>query len=86
MAEATKIVSDWLEPPAVACLDPTERHWRLLQEQLLEGQVSGPLATDAHLAALAVEHGATLSTTDRDFSRFRRVRSVDPLLPRHDNE
>lgn len=42
MAEATKIVSDWLEQPAVACLDPTERHWRLLQEQLLEGQVSAP--------------------------------------------
>jgi hypothetical protein len=34
---------------------------------------------DAHLAALAIEHGATLATTDRDFSRFPGLRSIDPL-------
>ena len=79
IAEATKIVDDWLAQPAVALLEPTERHWTLLREQLSKGQAIGPLATDAHVAALAVEHGATLYTSDSDFSRFPDVMMVNPL-------
>lgn len=45
-------------------------------------QASGPLVMDAHLAALAIEHGAVLCTTDRDSSRFRGLRTLDPLSPR----
>jgi len=76
--EAVAIVDDWLALPAVALLDPSDRHWPLLRERLVEGQARGALATDAHLAALAVEHGAVLFTTDRDFSRFKDVRVVNP--------
>jgi len=43
------------------------------------GQARGPLLVDAHLAALAIERGATLVTTDRDFARFERLRYRDPL-------
>lgn len=44
------------------------------------GHVNGPLVTDAILAALAMEHGAELCTNDRDFSRFPKLRLVNPLL------
>ena len=44
-----------------------------------EGQAKGPLVMDAHLAALAIEHGATLCTTDRDFTRFKGLRLLNPL-------
>jgi len=42
-------------------------------------QVSGPLVMDGHLAALAIEHGATLYTNDKDFARFSGVRLRNPL-------
>ena len=56
-----------------------ERFWPLLRELVVEAQVSGPLLTDAALAALALEHGATLCSTDRDFRRFRGLKLCDPL-------
>jgi hypothetical protein len=77
--EAAAIVSGWLEPPVVAILNPGERHWEILCELMTKGQAHGPLIMDAHLAALAIEHGATLATTDRDFSRFPGLRIVNPL-------
>jgi predicted nucleic acid-binding protein len=46
---------------------------------LREGQAAGAKVTDAHLAALAVEHGGVLCTTDRDFGRFPGLRFLDPL-------
>jgi predicted nucleic acid-binding protein len=55
-----------------------EQFWELLKDQILEAQVTGPLATDAALAALALEHGATLCSVDRDFRRFRDLKLVDP--------
>lgn len=42
---------------------------------------AGPLIMDAHLAALAIEHGATLATSDRDFARFPRLKFFNPLDP-----
>jgi toxin-antitoxin system PIN domain toxin len=81
ISEATEIVSGWLARPSVTLLVPGERHWRILSELLIQGQAYGPLVMDAHLAALAIEHGATLCTNDRDFSRFSGLRIVNPLLP-----
>lgn len=78
-AEAAGIVSAWLEPPMVTILNPGERHWEILRRLVTEGQAHGPLITDAHLAALAIEHGATLATTDRDFTRFPGLRILNPL-------
>jgi predicted nucleic acid-binding protein len=51
----------------------------LLADTLERGQARGPLVVDAHLAALAIEHGATLASTDRDFARFPGLRFRDPL-------
>jgi uncharacterized protein len=46
---------------------------------LVEGQVTGPLVTDAEIAALTIEYGGVLHTTDRDFARFPGLRWVNPL-------
>ncbi|MCU0242034.1 MAG: type II toxin-antitoxin system VapC family toxin [Vicinamibacteria bacterium] len=77
--EAVDIVSAWLSQPTVVLLEPGERHWEVLQRLLVEAQVSGPLVSDAVLAALAIEHGAVLCTTDRDFSRFPQLKTANPL-------
>ncbi len=79
MDEAEKIVLDWFELPVVDILDPTERHFSVLSALLKQGQVRGPLVMDAHLAALAIEHGAVLYTTDRDFTRFPDLKWLNPL-------
>ena len=82
IAEATRIVTDWLERPQSVVLTPGERHWDILSNLLTTGQAVGPLVMDAHLAALALEHGCTLATTDRDFARFPGLQIVNPLAPR----
>jgi hypothetical protein len=80
--EAAAAVSSWLEQPAAGFLEPGERHLEIFSRLLLEGQASGPLVMDAALAAIAIEHGATLCTTDRDFARFPGLDWVDPLAER----
>lgn len=79
IADASAIVATLLEQPIVVLLEPGERHWEILQVMSQQGQTAGPLVMDAVLAALAIEHGATLHTTDRDFSRFPDLSWVDPL-------
>jgi toxin-antitoxin system PIN domain toxin len=78
-AEAEAAVSSWLALPSVASLDPGERYWDILRDLLHRAQVTGPLVSDAALAALAIEHGAILCTTDRDFARFPGLRTLNPL-------
>ena len=77
--EACRLVDQWLEQPNVRLLTAGENHWPLLRQMVIEGQARGPLITDAQLAALAIEHGAVLHTTDRDFARFPGLRWVNPL-------
>jgi toxin-antitoxin system PIN domain toxin len=76
--KACAIASAWLERPQVIVVEPGGRFWELFQEQVARGQVSGSLVTDAALAALALEHGATLCSTDRDFRRFDGLKVLDP--------
>jgi uncharacterized protein len=76
--EAITIVSSWLSREAVFVLEAGEQCWEILRSLLVDAQVTGPLVMDAFLAALALENGATLATTDRDFSRFPRLRVHDP--------
>jgi toxin-antitoxin system PIN domain toxin len=78
-AEASSIVDGWMEAPNVALLSPTEQHWAILSDLLPKSQARGPLIMDAHLAALAIEHGATLCTNDRDFFRFPGLKVEFPL-------
>lgn len=67
--KATEFVGSWLAANAVV-VHPTSRHLDLLRGLLLESGTAGNLASDAHLAALALEHGAEVVTFDRDFGRF----------------
>jgi len=78
-SEAEAAISSWLALPAAGILEPGERHWDILRGLVRDGQAAGPLVMDAVLAAIALEHGATLCTTDRDFSRFSRLRWTNPL-------
>jgi toxin-antitoxin system PIN domain toxin len=79
--EACAHVSSWLERPMVDLLEPTSRHWDMLGRLLVTSQSTANLVSDAHLAALAIEHGATLCTTDRDFARFEGLSWRNPLTP-----
>ena len=76
--DAIGIVDSWFDRPQVVVLHHGDQYWRLLQNQLITGQVSGPLVMDADLAALATEHGAVLATADRDFARFEGLQLLDP--------
>ena len=58
---------------------PTERHAEVLGGLLVQARVHGNLVTDAHLAALAIEHGLTLCSTDGDFARFASLRWINPI-------
>ena len=76
---AISTVRDLLAWPRVRIIEPGLHHGRILEDLIIEGQSTGPRVTDAALAALVIEHGATLASTDRDFSRFPNLRWVNPL-------
>jgi uncharacterized protein len=76
---AIGLVESWLAQPCVTVVNPTERHAALLRQLLLPLGTAGNLTSDAHLAALAIEHGALLCSCDSDFSRFPGLRWIDPL-------
>ncbi|MCC7491327.1 MAG: type II toxin-antitoxin system VapC family toxin [Fimbriimonadaceae bacterium] len=76
---AVAIVRGWLTQPVTPVLVPTSRHWQVLADLLLQTGAGGNLVSDAHLAALAIEHGATLASSDSDFSRFAGLEWVNPL-------
>ncbi len=78
-AEAGTAISSWLAQPAAGILEPGERHWDILRGLMREAQTTGPLVMDAVVAAIALEHGATLCTTDRDFARFPGLKWMNPL-------
>ena len=77
--EACALIDSWLDQPNVRLLRTGPRTWRLLGRLCEEGQARGPMVMDAHLAALALEHGARIATTDRDFTRFAGLEILNPL-------
>ena len=78
--QALDAVQNWMSRPHVVALEATQRHLALVRG-LLEGVgTAGNLVSDAHLAALAIEHGATLHSADADFSRFPGLKWVNPLI------
>ena len=81
MATAWQRVSAWLACDAAWIPQPTERHAEVLGTLLARPGVYGNLVPDAHLAALAIEHGLTLCSTDGDFARFPGLRWENPLSP-----
>ena len=79
MAEAWEQVTAWVSAEPAWIPQPTERHAEILGRLLTLPGVHGNLVPDAHLAALAIEHGLTLCSTDGDFARFPGLRWIDPL-------
>lgn len=72
--DAMALVQHWLAQPNAQVIQPTPQHALLLARLLLPRGTGGNLTTDAHLAALAIEHGATLGTFDADFKNFAGLR------------
>ncbi|WP_293054233.1 type II toxin-antitoxin system VapC family toxin [Mycobacterium sp.] len=77
--ESLDVVDGWLQQPCVTVAHPTDRHAVVLRGLLTSLGTAGNLTSDAHLAALAIENGAELCSTDADFSRFPGLRWTDPL-------
>jgi uncharacterized protein len=77
--EAAQEVEEWLNQPNVRLISPTDDHWPLLRRTIFEGQAFGPMVTDAQIAALTMESGAVLYSSDQDFARFPGLRWVNPL-------
>ena len=80
LEQALARLQSWLDQPSVRVIRPTERHWAVFQQALLDGQAVANLVTDAHLAALAIEHGCELASTDSDFARFAKLKWKNRLV------
>lgn len=77
--EALDYVDSWLRQPFVAALGPGENHWAVLRSLLRSSGMAGNLTSDAHVAALALEHGCTIASADNDFRRFAGVTHLNPV-------
>lgn len=86
VATALAYVSLFLQQPNVATLNPGERHWLILGRLLADNGAAGNLTTDAHIAAIAIEHGCTVYSADNDFKRFVGLQHVNPLAHRDIHE
>jgi toxin-antitoxin system PIN domain toxin len=69
----------WMARDVVTIIEPTSRHTTVMRDLLEATGTGGNLVTDAHLAALAIEHGGILQSADRDFGRFPGLSWVNPL-------
>ena len=78
-AEAISDVRTWLDSRNVDVLTPGPDHLHVLDQMLDDAGRGGDFVTDAHLAAIAFEHGGTVYSQDADFARFTQVRWIDPL-------
>lgn len=77
--DAWAFVTDWLAAPTVWIPAPTERHADVLGGLVIKYRVAGNLLPDAHLAAIAIQHGLEVCSADTDFSRFAEIRWHNPL-------
>ncbi|BDU05208.1 PIN domain-containing protein [Nocardia cyriacigeorgica] len=79
--QAIDQIEAWLGSPTLILLAESEMHWTVLRALLLDGAVQGPMVHDARIAALCVGHGVReLWSADRDFSRFPRLTTRNPLI------
>ncbi len=82
LKEAANRVQSWIDQPCVRLIHPTEEHWEIFQRMLHEGNAMANLVSDAHLAALAIEHNCELCSTDADFTRFPGLNWRNPVVAR----
>ena len=80
IADAWEQVRGWLSCEPVWVPQPTERHADVLSGLLVQSGVYANLVPDAHFAALALEHGLTVCSTDSDFSKFKNLKWLNPLI------
>jgi toxin-antitoxin system PIN domain toxin len=80
-AEAWDFVDEWLAAEPVWIPVPTSRHAEVLQRLTRDGDLRGNLVMDAHLAALAIEHGVGVCSADSDFARFAGLSWINPVRP-----
>lgn len=78
--EAWSHIAEWLSADQSWIPAPTDRHADVLQRLLVDGDLRGNLVSDAHLAALAIEHGVGICSTDTDFARFPELTWVNPVM------
>jgi toxin-antitoxin system PIN domain toxin len=79
MKQAQEVVGGYLSRSHVLALHPTPTHWRTFKDISGEASITHRHVTDAHIAALTIEHDAELCTLDRDFRRFKGLKLIDPL-------
>lgn len=79
VSQALGVVDGWLSADVATAISEKDEHWRVLRNLLNATGTAGNLTTDAHLAALAITHDATLVSCDNDFARFTGVRWENPL-------
>lgn len=80
--EEWDFVADWLTADNTWVPTATSRHADVLRDLLVRGDLRGNLVPDAHLAALAIEHGVAVCSADSDFARFPQLRWINPVAPR----
>ena len=78
--QALAYMDEWLALPFVTAVAPGPNHWPILRNLLQRTGLAGNLSSDAHIAALAIEYGCPVYSTDYDFGRFPGVEHVDPLV------
>lgn len=76
---ALAYVNGWLSQPYVEAVGPGQGHWLVLRNLLRTSGTAGNLTSDAHLAAMAIERGYAVYSTDNDFKRFQGLEHVNPL-------
>jgi toxin-antitoxin system PIN domain toxin len=77
--QAWSFVADWLSADAAWVPVPGERHAEIIRDLVVAGDLRGNLVSDAHLAALAIEHGVGVCSADSDFARFPQISWVNPV-------
>ena len=79
LEQALSRIQSWFDQPCTRIIQPTEQHWNKFQQMLNNGQAVANLVADAQIAALALEHGCIVATTDADFARFPKLKWINPL-------
>lgn len=79
--EVLRMIREWLALPGVSIIAPGSGHAAIFETACRSANAAGNLVTDAHLAALAIEHGCELASCDADFAKFVGLRWINPLSP-----
>ena len=80
LTQAIEVVEEWLALDNTYLVSLEKERWPVFSQILLDGQATGNLVMDAHIAAVAKSYGAAVATTDRDFNRFAGLAVFDPLI------